>query len=172
MPSRGDHKRILIATGYAFRNPDITICLHSMPQEARTLRIGSGFGISSESITPSGSPTRSQATIDTQGTPLLPPTGQLIIRDFLFVHLIRSSEGNTIISYHPTLQSPTTTTTAKYLHQRIRAAGQNVYWQSVIRKSPDPAVVLLIFFRHAIIPGMRHRRPWGPIIGWKTIFLN
>jgi len=41
-------------------------------------------------------------------------------------------------------------TTAPYLHERIRFAGQSVYWQSMFQKSPDPTLVLLIFIWHTI----------------------
>lgn len=52
-----------------------------------------------------------------------PTGGQLLVLDLLSVHLIRSTEGSTIISYHPSLPLPTTT--AKDLHQRIRFAGMS-----------------------------------------------
>ena len=47
-----------------------------------------------------------------------------LVLDLLSVHLIRNINGSTIISYHPTLNNPTTT--AKFLHERIRFAGSTV----------------------------------------------
>lgn len=91
---------------------------------------------------------------------------RLLVLDLLSVHLIRSTEGSTIISYHPSLNIPTTT--APYLHDRIRFAGkprpftllflsdhfihlgQSVYWQSIFQNSPDPTFVLLTFLWHAM----------------------
>ena len=47
----------------------------------------------------------------------------LLVLDLLSVHLVRNINGSTIISYHPTLNIPTTS--AKYLHERIRFAGSS-----------------------------------------------
>ncbi|KAF5350705.1 hypothetical protein D9756_008756 [Leucocoprinus leucothites] len=74
--------------------------------------------------------------------------GQLLVLDLLSVHLIRSTEGSTIFSYHPSLPLPTTT--AKDLQRRIRFAGQSVYWQKMFQRSPDPTFVLLTFLWHAL----------------------
>lgn len=60
--------------------------------------------------------------IDTQA-PLPLSTGHLLVLDFLSVHMIRNSEGSTIISYHPSLALPTTK--AHDLHQRIELAGMS-----------------------------------------------
>ncbi|KAJ7757026.1 hypothetical protein B0H16DRAFT_1662496 [Mycena metata] len=70
-----------------------------------------------------------------------------LILDLLAVHLIRGVDGNTIISYH---NADVDTTSATYLHERIRFAGQSVYWQSIFQKSPDPTFVLLTFLWHAL----------------------
>ncbi|KAF8997736.1 hypothetical protein BDQ17DRAFT_1544284 [Cyathus striatus] len=72
-----------------------------------------------------------------------------LILDFLSVHLIRKKEGSVIISYHPSIKD-IKTTTAEYLQQRIRFAGQSVYWQNIFQKSRDPTFVLLTFVWHAI----------------------
>jgi hypothetical protein len=44
-----------------------------------------------------------------------------LVLDLLSVHLIRHVDGSTMISFHPEIDHPTTT--AKYLHERIRFAG-------------------------------------------------
>ncbi|KAI3608815.1 hypothetical protein WG66_003813 [Moniliophthora roreri] len=73
--------------------------------------------------------------------------GCYLILDLLAVHLIRNVEGNTIISYHHTDPDATS---AQYLQERIRFAGQSVYWQSIFQKSPDPTFVLLVYAWHAM----------------------
>ena len=88
----------------------------------------------------------------------------LLVLDLLSVHFVRDINGSTIISYHPTLNI--TTTTARFLYERIRFAGtskliinfhsliqlsgQSVYWQSMFQKSHDPSLVLLTFIWHAM----------------------
>ena len=47
-----------------------------------------------------------------------------LVLDLLSVHLIRHVDGNTIISFHPETES--LTTSAEYLHERIRFAGKFV----------------------------------------------
>jgi hypothetical protein len=47
---------------------------------------------------------------------------RLLVFDLLSVHLIRNINGSTIISFHPSLNLPTTT--APFLHERIRFAGE------------------------------------------------
>ncbi|KAJ3935061.1 MAG: cora-like Mg2+ transporter protein-domain-containing protein [Lentinula lateritia] len=73
----------------------------------------------------------------------------MLALDLLSVHLIRRNDGlgSTIISYHG---HDGNATSAPYLHERIRFAGQSVYWQSIFQKSPDPTFVLLTFIWHAM----------------------
>ncbi|KIK67895.1 hypothetical protein GYMLUDRAFT_155325 [Collybiopsis luxurians FD-317 M1] len=73
----------------------------------------------------------------------------LLQHDLLAVHLIRSNDGlgSTIISYH---NNDKHATSAGYLHERIRFAGQSVYWQSIFQKSPDPTFILLTFIWHCL----------------------
>ncbi|GLB39824.1 putative corA-like Mg2+ transporter protein [Lyophyllum shimeji] len=92
--------------------------------------------------------TVTEQMIDTQAPLRLRSSRRILILDLLSVHLIRNVTGSTIISYHPTMKHPTTT--AQYLHDRIRYAGQSVYWQSIFQKSPDPTFVLLTFVWHAM----------------------
>ncbi|KAK0460693.1 uncharacterized protein EV420DRAFT_1533668 [Desarmillaria tabescens] len=73
--------------------------------------------------------------------------GCSLVLDLLAVHLIRNVEGNTLISYH---NSDREATSAPYLHERIRFAGQSVYWQNIFQRSPDPTFVLLTFIWHAM----------------------
>ncbi|KAF5390536.1 hypothetical protein D9757_002594 [Collybiopsis confluens] len=73
----------------------------------------------------------------------------MLVLDLLAVHLIRRNDGlgSTIISYHDTNEY---STSARYLHERIRFAGQSVYWQSIFQKSPDPTFVLLTYLWHCL----------------------
>ncbi|KAK1231177.1 hypothetical protein PQX77_005703 [Marasmius sp. AFHP31] len=73
--------------------------------------------------------------------------GAYLVSDLLAVHLIRDEHSSTVISYHHTDPD---TTSAKYLHERIRYAGHSVYWQSIFQKSPDPTFILLLFIWHAM----------------------
>jgi hypothetical protein len=86
--------------------------------------------------------------IDTHSPLMLYSNERLLVLDLLAVHLIRNVNGSTLISYHPTMNLPTTT--APFLHTRIRFAGQSVYWQSILQKSADPTFLLLTFVWHAM----------------------
>ncbi|KAK7056720.1 hypothetical protein VNI00_002437 [Paramarasmius palmivorus] len=76
--------------------------------------------------------------------------GCYLVLDLLSIHLIRdeNENNNTIISLHHT--DPDSKSGAAYLHERIRFAGQSVYWQHIFQSSPDPTFVLLVFLWHAI----------------------
>jgi len=102
---------------------------------------------SSESVHDASTLLGSQ-NIDTHAPLMLYSNQRLLVLDLLSVHLIRNINGSTIISYHPTMNIPVTT--AKFLHERIRFAGQSVYWQSMFQKSRDPTLVLLTFIWHAL----------------------
>ncbi|TEB25452.1 hypothetical protein FA13DRAFT_1756550 [Coprinellus micaceus] len=103
---------------------------------------------------PGGSVTSRKGTflgsqkIDTQAPLVLYSNSRVLSLDLLSVHLIRNTNGSTIISYHPTRNLPVTS--AEYLHERVRFAGQSVYWQSMFQRSPDPTLVLLCFIWHAL----------------------
>ncbi|PPQ75033.1 hypothetical protein CVT26_011931 [Gymnopilus dilepis] len=90
----------------------------------------------------------SERMIDTQAPLLLSSQDRLLVLDLLSVHLIRRKQGSIIISCHADKELPTTT--ASFLQERIRFAGQSVYWQHIFQLSPDPTFLLLIFIWHAI----------------------
>jgi hypothetical protein len=54
---------------------------------------------------------------------------RMLVVDLLSVHLIRKAHGSTIISYHHGLDDHHTTS-ASYLHERVRFAG--VFWSTVL----------------------------------------
>ena len=62
--------------------------------------------------------------IITTPMPNLLQVGRLLVLDLLSVHLIRNINGSTLISFHPSLNLPTTT--ALFLQERIRFAGELV----------------------------------------------
>ncbi|KAJ3552829.1 hypothetical protein NP233_g12784 [Leucocoprinus birnbaumii] len=130
----------------------ITICLtflRSMPADADAMLMDAGRKDRRPSV---GSADhwsiQDGKEINTQIPLPLKSAGRILVQDILSVHLIRSTEGSTIISYHPDLPLPTTT--AKDLHRRIRFAGQSVYWQKIFQTSTDPTFVLLTFLWHAL----------------------
>lgn len=62
--------------------------------------------------------------------------------------MVRNNDGSTIISYHPTPEWKSTS--ARYLHSRVRIAGESVYWQSLFRSSKDPTLVMLCMLWYAL----------------------
>jgi hypothetical protein len=70
--------------------------------------------------------------------------GQMLLRDLLSVHMVRSIHGSTIISYHPNSESGRTS--AKNLQSRVHLAGKSVYWANIFNHSCDPTFLLLTIF--------------------------
>ncbi|KAF8150601.1 hypothetical protein B0H34DRAFT_665532 [Crassisporium funariophilum] len=88
------------------------------------------------------------ATIDTQAPLILRSNDRILLVDLLAFHMVRRRNGSTIISYHPTPEWKSTS--ARYLHNRVRFAGESVYWQSLFRRSSDPTFVLLCLLWYAL----------------------
>ncbi|KAF7327767.1 hypothetical protein MKEN_00356400 [Mycena kentingensis (nom. inval.)] len=105
-------------------------------------------GASSASSTMTTPYSYHEQVIDTQAPLFLHSGDTYLILDLLAVHLIRNTDGNTIISYH----NSEADTKASYLHDRIRFAGQSVYWQNIFQRSQDATFVLLTFIWHACAP--------------------
>ena len=72
----------------------------------------------------------------------------VLITDFLAIHMYRARENSTIITYHHAPEWHTTT--AKKLHTRISLVGQSVYWQNIFKESQDPTFVLLSTLWYAL----------------------
>ena len=72
----------------------------------------------------------------------------ILLRDLLSIHMVRSIHGSTIISYHASPESESTS--AKNLQSRIRLAGKSVYWTNIFNNSRDPTFVLLTILWHAM----------------------
>ncbi|KAF9559802.1 hypothetical protein CPC08DRAFT_723702 [Agrocybe pediades] len=75
---------------------------------------------------------------------------RLLVPDILSIHLIRRKQGSIIISYHAEEFPDNHVTTASYLHQRIRFAGQSVYWQNIFKQYEDSTFVMLLFIWHTL----------------------
>ncbi|KAH9481561.1 hypothetical protein JR316_0006088 [Psilocybe cubensis] len=92
-----------------------------------------------------------QTTINTQAPLILKSCDKILLLDLISLHMVRRKDGSTVISYHPT--SEWKSTSARYLHSRVRYAGESVYWQSLFRQSQDPTLVMLCML-------------WYPLYGW------
>jgi Mg2+ and Co2+ transporter CorA len=88
------------------------------------------------------------ATIDTQAPLVLRSSDKILLIDQIAFHMVRRKDGSTIISYHPTPKWRSTS--ARYLHSRVRFVGESVYWQSIFKYSPDPTFVLLSMLWYAL----------------------
>ncbi|KAJ7164984.1 hypothetical protein C8R46DRAFT_1097786 [Mycena filopes] len=133
-PKQGDHITITLTFLRTMDHPGAS-SLHTFPSDSASSTMTSHYEPLADQV------------IDTQAPLFLHSSDHYLILDLLAVHLIRGVDGNTIISYH---NSDADTTSATYLHERIRFAGQSVYWQSIFQKSPDPTFVLLTFIWHAM----------------------
>ncbi|KAF8955067.1 hypothetical protein BDZ97DRAFT_1765535 [Flammula alnicola] len=132
-PGIGDHITVTLTFLRSMSNHD-------------AVQLNAAFGKSTDTLQ---APTLLGTQMIDPHSPLaLYSNGRLLVLDLLAVHLIRNVNGSTIISFHPSLNLPTTT--APFLHERIRFAGQSVYWQSIFQKSADPTFVLLTFIWHAM----------------------
>ncbi|KAJ3573123.1 hypothetical protein NP233_g2634 [Leucocoprinus birnbaumii] len=87
-------------------------------------------------------------TIDTQAPLSLRSNDKVILIDLLALHMVRSKDGSTIISYHPPPEWQSTS--AAILHSRFRFAGQSVYWRTIFSESEDPTFILLSLLWHAL----------------------
>ncbi|KAF8062374.1 hypothetical protein FPV67DRAFT_1508215 [Lyophyllum atratum] len=69
-----------------------------------------------------------------------------LLQELLAIHMVRSSNDNTIISYHP---NDSRSTAAKHLQSRVVDAGLSVYWTDILENTEDPTFVLLIYMWYA-----------------------
>lgn len=70
-----------------------------------------------------------------------------LLIDLLAIHMIRSKDSATIISYHPVLHDRTT---AERLHQVMARAGGSVYWNKIFKASEDPTFFFLAILWYAL----------------------
>ncbi|TFK40046.1 hypothetical protein BDQ12DRAFT_601934 [Crucibulum laeve] len=88
------------------------------------------------------------ATIDTQAPLTLRSCDRTLFIDILAIHMVRRKDSSTIISYHPT--SEWKSTSAQYLHSKVKFAGQSVYWGTIFKQSDDPTFVFLCMLWYAL----------------------
>jgi hypothetical protein len=69
------------------------------------------------------------------------------VAELLAVHIVRTKNSSTIISFHP---PESRSTSAKHLQSRIVDAGRSVYWTDILENTKDPTFVLLIYMWYAI----------------------
>jgi Mg2+ and Co2+ transporter CorA len=135
----------------------ITITLPFIQVIPTEILLNQGFQASPETLVSTGEDPMVTKVIDTQAPLKIqlkrfdlddgPIVKRALVSDLLSVHLVRNVNGNTIISYHANVDLPTTK--ANYLHERIRFAGQSVYWQKMLERAEDPTFLLLIFIWQA-----------------------
>ncbi|KAG6868400.1 hypothetical protein C0993_003636 [Termitomyces sp. T159_Od127] len=85
--------------------------------------------------------------IDTQA-PFQPLGDRILLPDLLALHMVRSHENSTIISYHPSREHRSTT--AEALHSRLHAVGHSVYWNNIFMGYDDPTFVFVSLLWYAL----------------------
>ncbi|KAH7882413.1 hypothetical protein F5I97DRAFT_1987033 [Phlebopus sp. FC_14] len=86
--------------------------------------------------------------IDTQAPLLLPSSDDILLQDLLAIHMVRTVESNTIISYHP--NADLQRTSAKRLQSLVQRTGDSVYWSKIFAKSKDPTFLFLAILWYAL----------------------
>ena len=74
------------------------------------------------------------------------PGEKYLLQDLLSVHMVRTVQSSTIISYHPKLRRAT----AERLHSLINRTGRSVYWSKNFARSKDPTCLFLCFLWYAM----------------------
>ncbi|KAH7925916.1 hypothetical protein BV22DRAFT_395683 [Leucogyrophana mollusca] len=141
-PGQGDHVTITI--------PFIRTVLDGIASRpslsSETARESSGSPFPSAEIAPELP--EEEDIIDTQAPLLLRPSGHILLLDLLSLHMVRTADSSTMISYHPSANWGWTS--AKRLHALVFTAGQSVYWQKLYEQSNDPTFVLLATLWYAL----------------------
>ncbi|EDR06191.1 uncharacterized protein LACBIDRAFT_300414 [Laccaria bicolor S238N-H82] len=137
---RGDHITITLTFARTMRNPTtVPLVPNSSIRSASTAdTLAHGPPIA----------------IDTQ-LPLPLQSNGILVYDLLALHMVRSEESNTIISYHP--GNNHLATTAEALHHRFKLIGRSVYWSSIFKETNDPTLFLLSLM-------------WYPVYCWDEVF--
>ena len=91
---------------------------------------------------------REQPMIDTQAPLPLHSKDLLLVPDLLALHMVRSNQGNTIISYHPSHDHRATT--AQELHERFSLTGHSVYWSTMFQQTDEPTLLFLSLLWYAL----------------------
>ncbi|TFK31606.1 hypothetical protein BDQ12DRAFT_707942 [Crucibulum laeve] len=99
----------------------------------------------------------SDLVIDTQAPLHLCSSDVVLVADLLALHMIRSPNGSTVISYHPPQENRATT--AQALHRRFHSTGRSVYWSTIFSEATDPTFVFLSLL-------------WYPLYAWDEAMEN
>jgi hypothetical protein len=86
--------------------------------------------------------------MDTQAPLPLHSKDLLLVPDLLALHMVRSNQSNTIISYHPSHDHRATT--AQELHERFTLTGHSVYWSTMFQQTAEPTLLLLSLLWYAL----------------------
>ncbi|KAG6879295.1 hypothetical protein C0992_003780 [Termitomyces sp. T32_za158] len=86
--------------------------------------------------------------IDTQTPLFIRSSDRILLLDLLALHMVRSHNNSTIISYHPSREHRSTT--AASLHTRLHAVGQSVYWKKIYSEYDDPTFVFVSLLWYAL----------------------
>lgn len=138
----GDHITITLTFARTMRNPTT-----APPSPNSSIRSGSTADKLAHEP--------SAMMIDTHAPLPLQSNDILIVPDLLALHMVRSEQENTIISYHPGHDHRTTT--AEALHRRFALTGRSVYWSSMFKETNDPTLLLLSLM-------------WYPLYCWDEVF--
>lgn len=133
-PGKGDHITITLPFMRTMQNP-----VTRPPSPTTPGSVGSTL---SQHIS-----TDEHQIIDTQAALSL-SCGNILLLDLLAIHMVRSEDSSTIISYHPSssLRRPS----PKRLHSLVYRAGQSVYWQKIFAQSKDPTFLFLAILWYAL----------------------
>ncbi|KAH0579219.1 hypothetical protein H2248_003369 [Termitomyces sp. 'cryptogamus'] len=86
--------------------------------------------------------------IDAQAPLFIRSSDRILLPDLLALHMVRSHNSSTIISYHPGHEHRSTP--AASLHSRLNAVGHSVYWSNMFAEYDDPTLVFLSLLWYAL----------------------
>ncbi|EGN97186.1 hypothetical protein SERLA73DRAFT_183836 [Serpula lacrymans var. lacrymans S7.3] len=89
-----------------------------------------------------------QQIIDTQSPLYLRSSQYILMLDLLSIHMIRTKDSSTMISYHSDTDSHRTS--AERMSGLLYYIGQSVYWQKIFSKTKDPTFVLVSILWYAL----------------------
>lgn len=73
----------------------------------------------------------------------------ILSTELLSLHVVRSPNFSTIISYHPTGVEHRATAAAS-MHARMHSVGSSVYWSRIFKEGKDPTFVVLSLLWYAV----------------------
>ncbi|KAG2337523.1 hypothetical protein BDR05DRAFT_895097, partial [Suillus weaverae] len=151
-PGKGDHITITLPFLRTMQNPVTRPPTPTTPGSVRSIpsqHISTGrlFSLVLRSLPAKVLLQDEHQIIDTQAALSL-SCGNILLLDLLAIHMVRSEDLSTIISYHPSssLRRPS----PKRLHSLVYCAGQSVYWQKIFAQSKDSTFLFLTILWYAL----------------------